>query len=172
MRTIAAPIDFLGLNTYQGLIVEADAASGYREVPFPDGYPRTAFNWPITPEALYWGPKFCHERYQKPMFITENGISVRDWVAIDGAIHDAPRVDFTARYLRELHRAIEDGADLRGYFHWSVMDNFEWAEGYKERFGLIYVDYQTGQRRLKDSAHWYRSVIQSNGAATLEQSAR
>lgn len=167
MELISEPVDFLGLNTYQGLLVSDDAKGGYTNVEFDDGYPRTAFNWPVTPESLYWGPRFCYERYEKPLLVTENGLSVRDWVSLDGAVHDAARIDFTTRYLRALNRAIEDGADVRGYFHWSVMDNFEWAEGYKERFGLIHVDYQTQVRTLKDSAHWYRRVIESNGKAAL-----
>jgi beta-glucosidase len=167
LSTIATPVDFLGLNNYQGLLVESDAQGGWREVPFGDGYPRTAFNWPITPESLYWGPRFFFERYQKPLLITENGLSVRDWVAVDGAVHDAARIDFTTRYLRALHRAIQGGADVRGYFHWSILDNFEWAAGYKERFGLIHVDYQTQKRTPKDSAYWYQRVMESNGEAAL-----
>ena len=166
MRVISEPVDFLGLNIYQGILVE-HADTGYRELAFPEGYPRTAFNWPITPEALHWGPRFCYERYQVPIFITENGVSVRDWIAVDGAVHDAVRIDFTTRYLRALARAIQHGADVRGYFHWSLMDNFEWAEGYKERFGLVYIDYQTQARVPKDSAHWYRGVIESNGQIAL-----
>ncbi len=166
-RIIAEPVDFLGLNTYQGLLVEADGADGFRDVPFAAGYPRTAFNWPVAPESLYWGPRFCHERYGKPIIVTENGVSCRDWPSLDGQVHDSARIDFTRRYLQALHRAIQDGADVRGYFHWSVMDNFEWAEGYKERFGLVFVDYQTQQRTLKDSAHWYRRVIESNGQVAL-----
>ncbi len=170
LSTISAPVDFLGMNNYQGLLVEADGAGGVRDVPFRVGHPRTAFNWPITPDSLYWGPRFLYERYQKPLLITENGLSVRDWVAVDGGVHDTARIDFTARYLRALHRAIQDGTEVRGYFHWSILDNFEWAEGYKERFGLIHVDYQTQKRTLKDSAHWYRRVIESNGAAALADS--
>jgi beta-glucosidase len=166
-KIISEPVDFLGLNTYQGILVESDQKGSYCEVALADGYPRTAFNWPITPEALYWGPRFCAERYKKPIVITENGVSVRDWIAVDGAVHDHARIDFCTRYIRQLARAIEDGADVRGYMLWSIMDNFEWAEGYKERFGLVYVDYQTQQRTLKDSAHWYRKVIESNGEVAL-----
>ena len=167
MRIISQPVDFLGLNTYQGVLVESDGQGGFREVAFRDGFPRTAFNWPIVPEALYFGPRFCYERYRTPMYVTENGVSVRDWVALDGSVPDMARIDFSTRYLRSLHRAIGEGADVRGYFHWSIMDNFEWAEGYKERFGLIHVDYQTQKRTLKDSAHWYKKVIVSNGASAL-----
>jgi beta-glucosidase len=164
---ISQPVDFLGVNTYLGLRTRADGKGAYQDVPFPDGHPHTAFNWPVTPEALYWGPRFLTERYQAPIVISETGISMRDGVSTAGAVHDPARIDYTTRYLRELHRAIADGADVRGYLHWSIMDNFEWAEGYKERFGLIYVDYETQARTLKDSAHWYRGVIASNGNSAL-----
>ncbi len=115
-----------------------------------------ALAWSITPDALYYGPKGFYERYGKPIVITENGVTVRDAVATDGKVHDPQRIDFTRRYLRSLHRAISEGVKVDGYFHWSVMDNFEWAEGYKERFGLIYVDYATQARTLKESAYWYK----------------
>ena len=132
------------------------------------GHPLTAFRWPVEPESLYWGPRFMHERYGLPIYITENGLSNIDWVSLDGKVHDPQRIDYTTRYLRELSRAIEGGVDARGYFHWSIMDNFEWHEGYKERFGLIHVDYATQRRTLKDSAHWYKRVIETNGAALSE----
>ncbi|HRT32076.1 MAG TPA: family 1 glycosylhydrolase, partial [Anaerolineae bacterium] len=102
--------------------------------------------------------------YQTPLLITENGLSNADWVALDGRVHDPQRIDFTRRYLLALERALAEGVDVRGYFHWSLMDNFEWASGYRERFGLIYVDYVTQQRVMKDSARWYAEVIASNGA--------
>jgi beta-glucosidase len=86
-----------------------------------------------------------------------------DWVALDGKVHDLQRIDFTARYLRALARAASEGVDVAGYFHWSLFDNFEWAEGYRQRFGLVYVDFATMQRIPKDSAQWYRQVITSNG---------
>lgn len=127
-----------------------------------DGFPKTAIDWPVTPEVLYWGPKFLYERYQKPICITENGMSCHDVVFLDGKVHDPNRIDFLARYLHELKRAAEE-IDLRGYFQWSLMDNFEWAKGYSERFGLVYVDFRTQKRILKDSAYWYRDMIQDNG---------
>ena len=132
-------------------------------MPLPVGHPITALKWPVTPEALYWGPRFFHERYKLPIYITENGLSNQDWVGLDGKVHDPQRIDYTRRYLIELARAIQDGVDVDGYFHWSLLDNFEWAEGYKERFGLVYVDYPTGKRVLKDSAYWYGRTIASNG---------
>ena len=127
-----------------------------------DGFPKTAIDWPVTPEVLYWGPKFLYERYQKLIYITENGMSCHDVVSLDGKVHDPNRIDFLARYLHELKRAAEE-IDLRGYFQWSLMDNFEWAKGYSERFGLVYVDFRTQKRILKDSAYWYRDMIQDNG---------
>jgi beta-glucosidase len=90
---------------------------------------------------------------------------VRDWVLVDGRVKDAARIDFTSRYLHELRRAITDGTPVEAYFHWSLFDNFEWAQGYKDRFGLVFVDYPTQKRTLKDSALWYREVIVSNGAS-------
>ena len=95
--------------------------------------------------------------------ITENGMSCHDAVSLDGQVHDPNRIDFTHRYLRELKRAAADGVDILGYMHWTLMDNFEWALGYTQRFGLIYVDFETQRRIPKDSFGWYRRVIQSNG---------
>lgn len=167
MDIISTPTDFLGVNIYQGTVVEEDASSpfGFRDLPYPASGARTAFDWPITPEALRFGPRFLYERYKTPIYITENGLSCRDWVSLDGKVHDPGRIDFTSRYLKQLSRALADGADVRGYFHWSVMDNFEWAAGYRERFGLIHVDYQTQERTPKDSFYWYRGIIESNGAS-------
>ena len=107
------------------------------------------------------------ERYKLPIVITENGMSNCDWVALDGGVHDGARIDYLHRHLRALRKAISEGADVRGYFQWSIMDNFEWAEGYKHRFGLIHVDFGTQKRTLKDSAFWYREVIRTNGANLL-----
>jgi len=117
----------------------------------------------VTPECLYWGAKFLCERYQKPLYITENGMSCHDWVSLDGKVHDPNRIDFLDRYLSQLMKASEEGVDIAGYFQWSFMDNFEWGDGYTERFGLVYVDYETQERIPKDSAYWYKTVIESNG---------
>lgn len=168
METISQPLDFCGFNIYQGSGVQAGPQGNPIPVPRPVGYPKTSFNWPVTPEALYWGPRFMYERYGLPLFITENGLANADWVSLDGVVHDPQRIDFTRRYLLALERAIADGVDMRGYFHWSLMDNFEWANGYRERFGLIFVDYPTQRRVLKDSARWYAEVIASNGAKLHE----
>lgn len=163
MKLIAEPIDVYGQNIYNGRCIRMGRDGMPEEVKRCEGFPKTAVSWPVTPEALYWGPKFLYERYRKPVYITENGMSCHDVVSIDGKVHDPNRTDFLARYLKELKRAAGE-IDLRGYFHWSLMDNFEWEKGYSERFGLVYVDYQTQKRMKKDSAYWYRDVIQSNGA--------
>ncbi|WP_441290837.1 GH1 family beta-glucosidase [Sorangium sp. KYC3313] len=164
MEIIAQPVDFCGVNVYWGVPVRAGANGAAEVVPHPVGHPITAFEWSVTPECLYWGPRFFHERYKRPIVITENGLSTRDWISLDGKVHDPQRIDFMARHLIELRRAIAEGAVVNGYFHWSILDNFEWAHGYKHRFGLVFVDYPTGRRVLKDSAHWYRELIASNGA--------
>ena len=164
LALISEPIDFFGVNIYQGTHVRS--ADGQPEVvPLPVGHPITAFDWPVTPDALYWGPRFFYDRYRKPIVITENGLSCRDWVSLDGKVHDPQRIDFIARHLIELRRAMNDGVPVEGYFHWSFIDNFEWAHGYKHRFGLIYCDYPTEERILKDSARFYRDVIGTNGAS-------
>ena len=164
LKQIGQPLDFIGVNQYQADRIRRGKDGKAETVPWPDGFPITAsFEWAVAPETMYWMPKWLYERYRKPLYITENGISVRDWIGLDGRCHDPTRIDFTARYLRELGRAIAEGVPVRGYFHWSMLDNFEWAEGFKHRFGLIYVDYQTGQRTPKDSAEWYRQVIAQKG---------
>ena len=165
MDTICQPLDFYGVNIYSGRCVKAGVDGRPETVEWPVGMAQTAFRWPVTPESLYWGPRFLYERYQLPLIVTENGLSNQDWVALDGKVHDPQRIDFLTRYLREFERAGMDGVDIRGYFQWSIMDNFEWAEGYKERFGLVYVDFATQSRIPKDSAYWYTNVIKTNGAS-------
>ena len=165
MPLIHQPLDYYGQNIYHGRVIRAaDNADGYEQVPFPAGHPRTAIGWPVTPDALYWGPRFLYERYQTPFLITENGMSCHDAVSLDGRVHDSNREDYMHRYLLVYRRAAEEGVDARGYFAWSLMDNYEWACGYTERFGLVHVDYATRQRIPKDSALWYRRVMESNGA--------
>lgn len=163
MATIKQPLDFLGVNIYQGVRFRAGENGQPEFIDQPEEFPRTLFGWPVTPEALYWGPRFLHERYDLPIIITENGMSNVDWVSLDGKVHDPQRIDYLTRYLRSLRRACADGVPVQGYFHWSILDNFEWAEGYKQRFGMVYVNYETLERIPKDSAYWYRDVIQSNG---------
>lgn len=168
MAIIQQPQDFCGLNCYnsghqyyrneQGEI----AARGAED--YGPGFPRTHFAWPVTPETLYWAPTCFHERYGAPIAILENGLSGADWVHVDGKCHDHHRIDFLTRYLTELRRAAADGVDVAAYFQWSLLDNFEWAEGYAHRFGLVHVDFETFKRTPKDSAYWYADVIKNNGA--------
>ena len=162
MKLISQPIDFYGQNIYNGRCIRMGTDGRPEEVRRPAGFPKTATNWPVTPEALYWGPKFLYERYRKPIYITENGMACHDTFSQDGKVHDPNRIDFLARYLKNLKRAAEE-IDIRGYFQWSLMDNFEWDKGYAERFGIIYVDFETQERIWKDSAYWYRDLIRRNG---------
>lgn len=164
MKLISEPVDFCAFNLYQAGVVRAGANGEVEPVPYAEGHAVTAMEWPVTPEGLYWACRFFHERYDSPQLITENGLSCHDWVSVDGKVHDPNRIDFLTRYLSYVSRACEEGIPVEGYFQWSVMDNFEWAEGYKDRFGLIYVDYATGKRIPKDSYHWYQRMIAANGS--------
>jgi beta-glucosidase len=159
MEIIGQPVDFYAFNNYTSHTIRAGEQGEPKLVDFPPGTPMTSMTWPVTPDGLYWGPKFFWERYQKPIYITENGMANMDWISLDGRVHDPQRIDYTERYLTALQRAADEGVPVKGYFHWSLMDNFEWAEGYKQRFGMIYVDYPTQKRVLKDSAYWYQGVI-------------
>lgn len=154
--------DFLGFNIYNGWGVR-DAGGQPEYLKRYDGFPRTALKWPVTPEVLDYGVYFLWERYRKPCYITENGLSCNDVISLDGEVHDPNRVDFLHRYLLALKRSVERGTDMRGYFHWSLCDNFEWHSGYGERFGLVFVDYPSQKRILKDSAAWYAQVAATNG---------
>ncbi len=166
MKLISEPLDFYGQNIYNALRIRKNKNSNEPEIISRyEGFPKTALNWPVTPECLYWGPKFLYERYGKPILITENGLACNDVLSLDGIVHDPNRIDFMKRYLQNLQKASDDGVDVEGYFHWSLLDNFEWHSGYAERFGLVYVDYQTQQRIPKESAQWYSQIIHDNGAS-------
>lgn len=156
--------DILGFNVYNGHAIRA-SGDGFEYVAKYPGYPRTALKWPVTPEVLDYGMRFLHERYGKPMYITENGLSCNDKIYLDGKVHDLDRIDFLARYLTCLNQAIENGADIRGFFHWALTDNFEWHSGFGERFGLVFVDYPTVTRIPKDSFHWYKEVIRTGNVS-------
>ncbi len=160
-------LDFYGYNVYQGAVTYGpqghyEAGAHYDEHGYA-GCPLTSFNWHVTPDALYYCSKFLYERYGLPVLVTENGMADYDWVALDGKVHDPQRIDFLHRYLLSLRRAAEDGIPVLGYTCWSLMDNLEWSAGFDQRFGLIYVDYRTQERTIKDAGHWYRGVILSNG---------
>ena len=162
-KLVSQPLDFYGFNVYQagGNPMPADPYT-YDRYAY-QGSPRTSMDWNITPDVLYWGCRFLYERYKKPILITENVMAAYYVVSLDGKVHDPYRKDFMHRYLLALVRAVEEGYPVIGYQYWSVMDNYEWSNGYDKRFGLVYVDYQTQQRIIKDSAYWYRRVIETNG---------
>ena len=163
MRTICQPLDFYGVNLYFGHWVEATEHGGWQPAESVIGPPLTTMEWEVSPAVLYWGARFLHERYKLPIVITENGMANTDWIHLDGKVHDPQRIDYLHRHLREFARASAEGIPCLGYMQWSIMDNFEWGHGYKQRFGLIYVDYETGRRVPKDSYYWYRNVIKTNG---------
>ncbi len=163
MKLINQPLDFMGQNVYNGFYVKSDKDGNAQYVDYYYGFPKTSTQWPVTPECVYWSCRFLHERYHIPMYLTENGMACHDTVSVDGKVHDPNRIDFLERYLAWIQRAVEEGIDIRGYFLWSFSDNFEWSCGFNDRFGLVYVDYMTQQRIAKDSAYWYRDVINSNG---------
>ena len=163
MELISQPLDFMGQNIYNGVFVKAGENGEVIQLPDKLGAPKTQANWPVTPECMYWGVKFLYERYHMPIYITENGMACHDLVDADGGVHDGSRITFLDQYLSQLQRAADEGIDVRGYFEWTFLDNYEWAQGFSKRYGLVYVDYETGRRIPKDSAYWYREVCQSNG---------
>jgi beta-glucosidase len=150
--------DFITINEPQCVV-----GLGHLSGVHAPGFPKTACNWSVTPKAFYYGIKFLTERYPLPLYITENGMSCHDNVSFDGRVHDNDRITFLDSYIGAMRRAYDEGADIRGYFLWTFLDNFEWSEGYRERFGMIYVDFMTQRRIVKDSAFWYQDVIKTNG---------
>jgi beta-glucosidase len=178
LAVISAPLDFYGVNYYNPTRV-ADPASPIPAAPGPvldnapfklvevEGYPRTAFDWPVVPEGLretLVGLKAAYGDALPPVYITENGCAYDDVVGADGAVHDPDRVAYLDAHLRAVAQAVDFGVDVAGYYAWSLLDNFEWAEGYTKRFGLVHVDYETQKRTPKDSFGWYRDVIAANAA--------
>ena len=168
---ICVPLDFLGINYYYRTVVRA--GTGEQPTPWvgnPDierverGLPQTEMGWEIDPDGLYdFLTRVARDYPGVPLYVTENGAAFADSKAADGAVHDPERIDYLDAHFRAAHRAIADGVDLRGYFVWSLMDNFEWSFGYSKRFGLIHVDYETLERTPKDSARWYAQVTRANG---------
>lgn len=167
MELCKAPLDFLGINYYRRQFVsaapqsEADAAFGAHNF---DGFegPITDFAWEIWPDSFYEMIMRITREYNKPVLeITENGCSYLDSPDVNGRVPDKRRIEFTRGHLSAVGRAIKDGADVRGYDHWSLLDNFEWAEGFAQRFGLVWVDFRDQRRIIKDSGHWYAKLASS-----------
>ncbi len=168
LRAIASPLDFVGINVYTPSYVRAvGAPPGYEVLPFSQSHPRMASSWQFFgPEALYWAPRHLQKIWNvKEIYISENGCGTADAPAADGIVYDSDRIMFLRSYLTMLERAIADGAPVRGYFHWSLFDNFEWSSGYATRFGLIHVDYTTQKRTPKLSAAYFAEIVRRNALA-------
>ncbi len=165
MKIIGSPLDFVGINLYAPTYVRAAGnPKGFEVIQKPASYPHMASPWlDIGPEALYWAPRHVAEVWKvKEMYITENGCSSADVLTPDGKVYDTDRVMYLRNYMSKLHRAVTEGYPVRGYFLWSLMDNFEWADGYSLRFGIYYVDFKTQKRYPKLSAQFYKEVIGKN----------
>ena len=166
LKTISSPLDFVGINVYRpGFYVEpSDEAPGYRDVPINASHPKMEAAWHVVdPEVMYWAPRQMQSIWDaKSIFITENGCAASDAVAEDGRVYDSDRVMFMRAYLGQLQRASAEGVPVDGYFHWSAQDNFEWSYGYGNRFGLVYVDFDTLERTPKLSAEWFWEAARQN----------
>lgn len=156
--------DMIGLNVYNGHQVRAGENGAAQYVARERGFARTALKWPVTPEIMGDSLRYIQQRYKRPLYITECGQSCNDRIFLDGSVHDADRIDFLRRYLTSLRDGL-DKSGVRGFFHWSLTDNFEWHSGYGERFGLIYIDYPSQRRIPKDSALWYAQLARTNGGS-------
>jgi beta-glucosidase len=175
LETISAPLDFLGINYYTRHVVRAGDRPepgarpshwvGSEDVEFVKrGLPQTEMGWEIDPDGLYETlTRVWREYGPLPLYVTENGAAFADEVTADGRVHDEQRRAYLESHFAAAHRAIADGVDLRGYFVWTLLDNFEWAEGYSKRFGLVHVDFDTQTRTLKDSGRWFAEVTRANG---------
>jgi beta-glucosidase len=170
LKIIGSKIDFVGLNIYapQFYIVPKDKAPGFDVAPFPASFPHMKSDWlRIGPETAYWVPRLTAKVWNvDTIFISENGTSAEDKIAADGKVYDLDRVMYLRNYLLQLQRAIADGAPVRGYFLWSLMDNFEWIFGFGQRFGLYHVDFETQKRIPKLSVSFYRNVIARNAVSS------
>ncbi len=161
LATIRQPLDFLGVNHYAPIYVRSDptAAGGLALGSPPDGAPVTMMGWEIAPKAFAQTLILEHARYKLPIVITENGMADRAGPDKNGEVDDAPRIDYLAKYIGAAASAIDSGARIDGYFVWSLLDNFEWAEGYEPRFGIVHVDYETLKRTPKASFDWLAAEI-------------
>jgi beta-glucosidase len=162
MNVVGAPLDFVGNNLYFSVYIEkSDTPCGYREVPLSRSHPRFGMSWlSFGQSSLYWAPRFSQELWDvKNFYITENGCASDDFPSYDGKIYDTERIALLRGNLEHVSRVLAEGYPLKGYFAWSLLDNFEWCYGYSRRFGLAYVNFSTLERTPKMSAHWYRQVI-------------
>ncbi len=165
MEIISQPMDFMGLNIYHAHLTKAaDNKKGFELQDYPPDIKRTTMGWPITPEVIHMGLTWMHQIYNPAkIYITENGCAMPDEVNSVGQVMDLDRLQYLHDHFLMAHKAISEGVPLKGYFVWSLLDNFEWAKGYGQRFGITYVDYPTQKRIIKYSGNWYRKVIEANG---------
>jgi beta-glucosidase len=168
LETIGTPVDFMGINQYRRHYVQAapDQVLGFRSVSDEEApaEERNGLQWPINPHGMYETLMHIHRRYPEyPLVITENGYTASLAYDQEPEVHDPYRISFMRRYLAQIHRAIGEGAPVKGYFYWSFTDNFEWVEGYTPRFGLIGMHYPTQRRVIKDSGRWYKELIEKRG---------
>jgi beta-glucosidase len=163
MARICRPVDWFGLNHYSPVYVKAEpnAMLGYDFGEKPVGTPLTPIGWPIDPDAFRDTLRLVHESYRLPIYVLENGCGSFDRPDATGAVVDPDRIEFLRAYIGAMNTAAGGGVDVRGYFIWSLLDNFEWASGYSERFGLTYVDYSSLQRIPKSSFAWYAALIKA-----------
>ncbi len=163
-KLISAPTDFIGLNIYTGLFVQAGKNGKPERIAYPESFPRSDCAWHyLLPQVLYWGPRFFTELYGPlPIYITEHGAGYDESPSANGRVSDLHRRECVRTYLRELHASMKDGAPIKGYFLWTFMDNYEWEDGYERRFGIVHNDFNTQQRTPKLSADWYSQVIRKN----------
>ena len=165
LKVISSPIDFLGINVYTTQEASpADTPEGFAIIPRPASYPHASSNWLfVTPQALYWTPKLVSQIWGvKEIYITENGYSSEDILRPDGRVLDTDRIEYLRNYLLELHRGVSEGVPVRGYFLWSLLDNYEWSDGFSKRFGITYVDFKTQKRTPKLSYDFYKDLIHTN----------
>lgn len=163
MKTICQPMDYIGLNIY-GHRGVARASASPEKLATPEEFPKTGITWDITEDSLYHNVRFTADRYKPAeIYITENGCSYHDQMTPEGTINDFHRVSYLRNHLKGLHRAIQEKLPIKGYFAWSIMDNFEWAYGYKERFGIVHVNFETQKRTPKASAQWLSAAIANRG---------
>ncbi len=165
MARICRPLDWLGLNHYSPIYAKTDPASqlGFAWGSAPTSMQQTGIGWPIHPDAFREELIETSRRYGLPVYVTENGCGSNDAPNAEGAILDEQRVHYLDAYTKALGEALKAGADVRGYFVWSLLDNFEWGAGYGNRFGLVHVDFTTQKRTPKSSAHWYAGLIRATG---------
>jgi beta-glucosidase len=166
LAVIGTPVDFVGVNLYRPSIwvAPSDEPSGYREIPINESHPKMQSSWHVLgPEVMYWAPRFLKSLWNPAsIFITENGCAALDEVADDGKVYDSDRVMFLRAHLSELQQATAEGVPVDGYFLWSAQDNLEWAAGFGNRFGIVYVDFETLERTPKLSAEWFREAARQN----------